>query len=130
MRSHLQASFHALREQLTRDNLTKLYSRQGFIETCDSLKAQQSSSGTMMLLGINQFRDINDSLGHHYGDVLLTIVAERLKAWVLAENGVLGRVAGDEFAIYLPSITAEQQLCYQHRLRQVFSAPLWWQESH
>ncbi|WP_234494960.1 EAL domain-containing protein [Vibrio maritimus] len=123
MRSHLQASFHALREQLTRDNLTKLYSRQGFIETCDSLKAQQSSSGTMMLLGINQFRDINDSLGHHYGDVLLTIVAERLKAWVLAENGVLGRVAGDEFAIYLPSITAEQQLCYQHRLRQVFSAP-------
>ncbi|GMQ47994.1 bifunctional diguanylate cyclase/phosphodiesterase [Vibrio sp. 10N] len=123
MRSHLQASFHALREQLVRDNLTKLYSRQGFIETCDALKAQQNGCGTMLLIGINQFRDINDSLGHHYGDVLLTIVAERLKAWVLTESGVLGRVGGDEFAIYLPNLSSQEKLCYQHRLKQIFAAP-------
>jgi diguanylate cyclase (GGDEF)-like protein len=123
MRSHLQASFHALREQLIRDNLTKLYSRQGFIETCDSLNDPRNSGGTMILIGINQFRDINDSLGHHYGDVLLTIVAERLKAWVLTENGVLGRVGGDEFAIYLPNLSSQEKLCYQHRLKQIFAAP-------
>ena len=123
MRSHLQASFHALREQLVRDNLTKLYSRQGFIETCDSLKAQQNGCGVILLIGINQFRDINDSLGHHYGDVLLTIVAERLKAWVLTESGVLGRVGGDEFAIYLPNLSSQEKLCYQHRLKQIFAAP-------
>ncbi|WP_112478370.1 EAL domain-containing protein [Vibrio variabilis] len=123
MRSHLQASFHALREQLVRDSLTKLYSRQGFIETCDSLKAQQNGCGAMLLIGINQFRDINDSLGHHYGDVLLTIVAERLKAWVLTESGVLGRVGGDEFAIYLPNLSSQEKLCYQHRLKQIFAAP-------
>ncbi|EDL51402.1 GGDEF family protein [Vibrio mediterranei AK1] len=120
MRSHLQASFHTLREQLTRDSLTKLYSRQGFIETCNAMK---SNSGCMMLLGINQFRDINDSLGHHQGDILLSVIAERLKAWVLLENGVLGRVAGDEFAIYLPDVKPQQQMCYQHRIRQIFSAP-------
>ncbi|WP_353497575.1 bifunctional diguanylate cyclase/phosphodiesterase [Vibrio chaetopteri] len=123
MRSHLQASFHALREQLVRDNLTKLYSRQGFIETCDSLKVQQNGCGAMLLIGINQFRDINDSLGHHSGDVLLTIVAERLKAWVLTESGVLGRVGGDEFAIYLPNLSSQEKLCYQHRLKQIFAAP-------
>jgi diguanylate cyclase (GGDEF)-like protein len=123
MRSHLQASFHALREQLVRDNLTKLYSRQGFIETCDSLKAQQNGCGAILLIGINQFRDINDSLGHHSGDVLLTIVAERLKAWVLTESGVLGRVGGDEFAIYLPNLSSQEKLCYQHRLKQIFAAP-------
>jgi diguanylate cyclase (GGDEF)-like protein len=123
MRSHLQASFHALREQLVRDNLTKLYSRQGFIETCDSLKAPQNGCGAMLLIGINQFRDINDSLGHHYGDVLLTIVAERLKAWVLTESGVLGRVGGDEFAVYLPNLSSQEKLCYQHRLKQIFAAP-------
>lgn len=123
MRSHLQASFHALREQLVRDNLTKLYSRQGFIETCDSLKAQQNGCGAMLLIGINQFRDINDSLGHHSGDVLLTIVAERLKAWVLTESGVLGRVGGDEFAIYLPNLSSQEKLSYQHRLKQIFAAP-------
>lgn len=123
MRSHLQASFHALREQLVRDNLTKLYSRQGFIETCDSLKVQQNGCGAILLIGINQFRDINDSLGHHSGDVLLTIVAERLKAWVLTESGVLGRVGGDEFAIYLPNLSSQEKLCYQHRLKQIFAAP-------
>ncbi|MGR5178542.1 bifunctional diguanylate cyclase/phosphodiesterase [Vibrio parahaemolyticus] len=121
MRSHLQTSFHALREQLVRDNLTKLYSRQGFIETCNAFPV--NSNGCMILLGINQFRDINDSLGHNQGDILLTIIAERLKGWVLLENGVLGRVAGDEFAIYLPDIEPQEQLLYQHRIRQVFSAP-------
>ncbi|MGR5489187.1 diguanylate cyclase domain-containing protein, partial [Vibrio alfacsensis] len=59
----------------------------------------------------------------HQGDILLSVIAERLKAWVLLENGVLGRVAGDEFAIYLPDVKPQQQICYQHRIRQIFSAP-------
>ncbi|MEO6603577.1 MAG: EAL domain-containing protein [Polyangiaceae bacterium] len=59
----------------------------------------------LLLLNLNYFRDINDSLGHQNGDLLLRRVAERLRAVV----GDLGRVAslgGDEFAVLLPRVNA------------------------
>ncbi|MCL9777322.1 bifunctional diguanylate cyclase/phosphodiesterase [Vibrio methylphosphonaticus] len=121
MRTHLERSFRALREQVTRDPLTKLYSRSGFIEVCDKLLNERS--GAMLLININQFRDINDSLGHREADVLLTVVAERLKTWVVVENGVLARTVGNEFAIYLPYLNERELLDYLYRIRQIFTAP-------
>ncbi|MCW8348458.1 EAL domain-containing protein [Vibrio sp. ZSDZ65] len=121
MRTHLESSFRALREQLTRDPLTKLYSRSGFIEVCD--KQLNERSGAMLLININQFRDINDCLGHQEADILLTIVAERLRAWVVVESGVLARTVGNEFAIYLPYLNERELLDYLYRIRQIFTAP-------
>ncbi len=60
MASNLKASFKALREQLEFDSLTRLYSRQGLIEVSDSLP--HSGQGSLYLIGINKFRDINDSV--------------------------------------------------------------------
>ncbi|WP_104400276.1 bifunctional diguanylate cyclase/phosphodiesterase [Vibrio penaeicida] len=121
MTQNLKTSFEALRTQLVYDSLTQLYSRQGLIETSSNLKS--SLPGSLILIGIDRFRDINDSLGHYSGDQLLTIIAQRLKN-ICHERVLLARVAGDEFAIYDPrngSEMAVEQLIT--RIKQSFSSP-------
>ncbi|WP_446751446.1 bifunctional diguanylate cyclase/phosphodiesterase [Vibrio sp. S9_S30] len=121
MTQNLKASFEALRTQLVYDSLTQLYSRQGLIDTSHSLDS--SLPGSLILIDIDRFRDINDSLGHYSGDQLLTIIAQRLKN-ICHERVLLARVAGDEFAIYDPRSGSEavvEQLV--SRIKQSFSAP-------
>ncbi len=121
MTQNLKSSFEVLRAQLVYDSLTQLYSRQGLIETSEM--SNPSSSGYLVLIGIDRFRDINDSLGHYSGDQLLTIIAQRLKN-LSSEQMLLARVAGDEFAIYNPNNNSESDLeQLVVRIKQSFSSP-------
>ncbi|MCG9683843.1 EAL domain-containing protein [Vibrio sp. Isolate23] len=120
MANNLKVSFRALRSQLLFDSLTKLYSREGFIDTCDGLPKM---NGCLLLIGINKFRDINDSLGHYKGDQLLVIIAERLKT-LFDEDCYMARIGGDEFAIYFTDHLNSEQITFAtHRIQQMFAAP-------
>ncbi|EPO5778049.1 bifunctional diguanylate cyclase/phosphodiesterase [Vibrio harveyi] len=121
MASNLKASFKALREQLEFDSLTRLYSRQGLIEVSDSLL--HSGQGSLYLIGINKFRDINDSVGHHNGDKLLIHIAERLKQQ-LQDEATLARIGGDEFAVFMPNTNSDSDISLvERRLHQLLAAP-------
>ena len=121
MASNLKASFKALREQLEFDSLTRLYSRQGLIEVSES--SSHAEQGSLYLIGINKFRDINDSVGHHNGDQLLIHVAKRLKQQ-LKEEATLARIGGDEFAVFLPSTHSDDDIrLTERRLQQLLAAP-------
>lgn len=121
MASNLKASFKALREQLEFDSLTRLYSRQGLIEVSDSLP--HSGQGSLYLIGINKFRDINDSVGHHNGDKLLIHIAERLKQQ-LQDEATLARIGGDEFAVFMPNTNSDSDISLvERRLHQLLAAP-------
>ena len=126
MTANLKASFTALREQLVYDSLTRLYSRQGLVEMCTQQRCQ--CQGTLFLLGINRFRDINDSVGHHNGDQLLIDIAERLKQQ-FQDDTLLARIGGDEFAIFVSNVHNSNDVrLIERRLQQLFATPFITQE--
>ncbi|WP_319455242.1 MULTISPECIES: putative bifunctional diguanylate cyclase/phosphodiesterase [unclassified Mycobacterium] len=88
------------------DDLTGLPNRRGFYARAGSLladvrDASTSPSPTLLLLDLDHFKDVNDSLGHAAGDELLQIVAARLND-SLRDEDLLVRLGGDEFAVLLP----------------------------
>ena len=88
------------------DSLTGLPNRRMLAERMRRtvLEAEETGSRVgLMLLDIDRFKDINDSLGHDRGDELLEQVAERLRG-ALRDDDVVARLGGDEFAILLPDV--------------------------
>ncbi len=98
----------AKEHQAVHDALTGLPNRVLFRDrTQQAIHAgQRSGAGcTVMLMDLNHFKEINDTLGHHQGDRLLQEVATRLRATVRASDTV-ARLGGDEFGILLHGTTA------------------------
>jgi len=120
MTNNLKASFKALRSQLVFDSLTRLYSREGLVETSSNLK---NLNGSLLLIGIDKFRDINDSLGHQQADQLLITIAQKLQS-EFAQDAYIARIGGDEFALYLPLINESDEIHSEaKRILQIFSTP-------
>ena len=97
------------------DNLTNLGNRPAFIRNLDERFARNSDSPTCLLLvDIDNFKRINDSLGHQTGDKLLISLARRLRN-SLSPSGSLARFASNEFAVLLDdaSLDVGQQMASQ-----------------
>ena len=90
----------------THDRLTGLVNRQRFSERVDELIAAHEPRLALLLLDVNRFKDVNDALGHAYGDRLLRQVGERLAADVGGAREV-ARFGGDEFAILLAPLSGD-----------------------
>ncbi|KOO14716.1 c-di-GMP phosphodiesterase [Vibrio xuii] len=82
------------------DSLTGLYNRFGFTKRLEQLIHNETPL-IMLYLDIDNFKNINDSLGHHIGDKVIKEVSSRLKR-LLPQHAVLGHLGGDEFGIILP----------------------------
>jgi diguanylate cyclase (GGDEF)-like protein/PAS domain S-box-containing protein len=82
------------------DSLTGLANRAHFL-TRVSEELQRDSRPTVMFLDLDDFKAINDGLGHAAGDVLLRTVADRLKIRFANASNVVARLGGDEFGILL-----------------------------
>ncbi|MGY6631258.1 MAG: putative bifunctional diguanylate cyclase/phosphodiesterase [Wenzhouxiangella sp.] len=99
--SEQEQARQALAHLATHDPLTDLPNRQGAKERLGQLLAETRRSGevfAVMFLDLDQFKDINDSLGHQIGDRLLQAIAPRL-AGLLRPEDFLGRHGGDEFLL-------------------------------
>lgn len=86
------------------DALTKLPNRTVLSERLDAILSppQTNSSGALLLLDVDNFKAINDTLGHDAGDRLLATFAERLTA-TCGGRSLVARLGGDEFAILIPA---------------------------
>lgn len=92
-----EAKMRFLAEQ---DTVTGLYNRHYFIMQGEKrIAAHPQTPFSIILIGIDNFRAINDALGHHDGDQVLVEIGRQLSA-MLPSNSVLARVDGDEFAFY------------------------------
>ena len=92
----------------TTDSLTGLHNRALFLDRLDQAIASARRNSArphvvLMIMDLNHFKEINDTLGHPAGDAILRQLAERLQA-VLRDADTLARLGGDEFAILLPDV--------------------------
>jgi diguanylate cyclase (GGDEF)-like protein len=100
----LITSSFALSDAATRDSLTGLLNRASFNDAFAGLIAASTKSNTqfhLLMIDLNKFKQINDSLGHIVGDLVLKDVATKL-THSIRDVDVLARLGGDEFAILIP----------------------------
>ena len=109
------------------DSLTGLANRSLFHEKLgEAIRAASADGGAvgLIVLDMDHFKQINDTLGHDAGDMLLQMFAERLRS-VVRSHDTVARFGGDEFAIVMPDIHTEQSVLQltrsiQDRLREPF----------
>ncbi|MDX6571974.1 MAG: hypothetical protein QOC86_1130 [Gaiellales bacterium] len=98
------AALTVLKERLAHearhDPLTGLANRSLFSLRVEAALARDDNAPAVMFLDLDDFKNVNDTLGHAVGDALLVTVAERLRA-SLREDDLAARLGGDEFAVLL-----------------------------
>ena len=119
-----------LEEELTRqafhDGLTGLANRALFRDRLDHALAQgraRATSLAVLLVDLDGFKQVNDSLGHDAGDQLLQQIAERFSA-VSRPSDTLARLGGDEFALLLEGANERTATGVAQRLLAALSEPI------
>ncbi|WP_328477049.1 sensor domain-containing diguanylate cyclase [Actinoplanes sp. NBC_00393] len=127
MREAAQAHVEALTHQAFHDSLTGLPNRKYLLDRAEQAVEIAAATGTrlaLLLLDLNGFKQVNDTVGHHAGDVLLQLVAKRLEHTVRRPD-LVARLGGDEFSVLLTgdpdeaaAVLAGERIC--DRLREPF----------
>jgi diguanylate cyclase (GGDEF)-like protein len=103
---NLRASHNEMRRASLYDELTGLPNRRLLgdrLQSALQLGGRRSSSCAVLLLDLDRFKEVNDTLGHHYGDLLLCEVAARLGT-VVRSSDTVARLGSDEFAVLLTDV--------------------------
>jgi diguanylate cyclase (GGDEF)-like protein len=121
---HEVRSFDEVRQEARTDELTGLPNRRALLETADRVVAAASAQrpAALLLLDLDGFKDVNDSLGHTAGDQLLRRIGARLGP-ALAPGELLARLGGDEFAVLLPDAALDEACARAERLRALVLEP-------
>jgi diguanylate cyclase (GGDEF)-like protein len=127
MREAAQVHVEELTHQAFHDSLTGLPNRKHLLDRAEQAVEIAAATGTrvaLLLLDLNGFKQVNDTVGHHAGDVLLQLVAKRLENTVRRPD-LVARLGGDEFSVLLTgdpdetaAVRAGERIC--ERLREPF----------
>jgi diguanylate cyclase len=113
-----------LQRLATRDSLTGLANRSRLAELAEAHLVQQEGAAVLFFVDLDGFKEINDSMGHAVGDLVLTEVAARLIANA-GDVHALSRWGGDEFVVLRPSNgDYDEETRYAETLRAALQAPM------
>ena len=105
------------------DELTGLGNRRFFYDNTQLHLAAEVGAGAMLLLDLDRFKEVNDSLGHHAGDTLLKLVADRLRKALGGTGQILTRLGGDEFAVLLSGVDSHDAEAAALGIRNALEPP-------
>jgi diguanylate cyclase (GGDEF)-like protein/PAS domain S-box-containing protein len=124
--TELRAAQRLLEHQATHDSLTELPNRKHLHALGGNALQRSRARGTPMgvlYLDLDGFKPINDDIGHREGDLVLAIVARRLRDEARAED-VVGRLGGDEFCILCEDVAAADVVDVAERVRKAIREPI------
>ncbi|KFE57572.1 diguanylate phosphodiesterase [Pseudomonas syringae] len=114
-----------LQHENSHDSLTGLANRSHLQQRLQSAWREFSTSGKplgVMFIDLDRFKLVNDSLGHHFGDQLLTQTADRLRS-CMRESDLLARLGGDEFAVLAVEASLDVTIGIAERILAAFDLP-------
>ncbi|KQW51888.1 MULTISPECIES: GGDEF domain-containing protein [unclassified Roseateles] len=122
----LEGELRRLSNEVHTDQLTQVANRRGLIQAFGIEQAKSERESTrvaLALLDIDNFKKLNDSLGHHAGDIALKSLAERTQA-SLRPGDMVARYGGEEFVLMLPNTPLDEAQAVLLRLQRSLSAAL------
>lgn len=125
MTGRLESLYDRLERMAFTDALTRLPNRTFFYDCLEKAIAdaqRENRAFALFIMDLNRFKEINDVLGHHIGDLLLQQVAVRLRD-KLRDSDTIARMGGDEFAVLLPNVTWKQADTAARMLLQSLRSP-------
>jgi len=117
----LERKIGSLQQQATRDGLTTLYNRRSLDQQLPALIEQcrqQADDLSVLMIDVDYFKTLNDTLGHAAGDQLLKQIAQLIRSTIRADDSAY-RCGGDEFVVVLPGATFEVAASLADRLRSL-----------
>ncbi|MEN3360560.1 MAG: hypothetical protein V7637_4542 [Mycobacteriales bacterium] len=113
-----------LQHQALHDPLTQLANRALFDERLQAaLRPGLDGAAAVLMIDLDGFKQVNDTLGHHTGDALLVAVAGRLRGCVRPGDTV-SRLGGDEFGVLLPGVSTGAGAQLAERIQAAFTDPV------
>jgi len=124
----LRAESRRNEHQALHDALTGLPNREMVRDTIErELQSARAAGGStaLVVLDLDRFREVNDTLGHRHGDTLIQEMAARLREHVAPTQGAVARLGGDEFAVLLGGVEdAAAAVAITESLRAALRAPV------
>jgi len=111
--SRIAALNAQLNELVRRDALTGLLNRRAFLAAAES-----GGKGALILVDADRFKAVNDTWGHPAGDSVLVQIASRLGT-AAGPGAIVGRLGGEEFAVFVPGLAAPQAATLAEALRAI-----------
>ena len=108
--NELKSDALRMRQQAQRDSLTKLLNKASVQEAISNhLGSNPQDCSALLMMDLDNFKMINDTLGHLYGDAVLTQIGSTLRSLFRSQD-LIGRIGGDEFLIFLKNVPDQTML--------------------
>ena len=121
----IQAHNAELQHRASHDDLTQLPNRSLLHQRTENALATaklQNQTLALLIMDLDRFKEINDTLGHHVGDELLLQVGRRISD-VLRDTDTVARLGGDEFSLLLPNASVKNAIACVERISHALEQP-------